>query len=491
LIIPTDQALRIALRVFIVAMIILMARTAWIGAFNPDEFQHLEMAWLIAARAVPYRDFFEHHTPLYHFLISPLLSGRDVMINGDAAIRLVLALRVLGVGLCACILILVSIITRKIAGQTEALFASALLVTSVYFIEKGVEIRPDQLAAVLLLICTLSLILAKESSKWGWYLVLSGAAVALAALTTQKILVAVPGLAATFFIFFAQRRMPVRYFVLGCGIVVIGAAISALPVLYYFWSHGALADFIKDNFLLGAKWKHDPQPMLRALAHIGWEDGLFMFLVGIGLIECLRLKQDVAISRLAILAPLFSMVLFMPVFPAVQPQYIFLFLPYAAILGGIGAQFVARTLVMPEHKILKPVVILFLIIVVHGVSLTQSEWSQRNIDNNVTTLETLRYVVEHTPPDATIMRAWSTGVALRSPAFFYFSLHGEIRALIPDTSFAELRDGLRSGNINPAVIEMDPNMEAMPKEVVDALKSGWEPTGIGTLWRRKQNDGSP
>jgi hypothetical protein len=34
---------------------------------------------------------------------------------------------------------------------------------------------------------------------------------------------------------------------------------------------------------------------------------------------------------------------------------------------------------------------------------------------------------------------------------------------------------------------MDENMEQMPPEIVDVLKKGWEPTGVGNLWRRKQD----
>jgi len=280
---------------------------------------------------------------------------------------------------------------------------------------------------------------------------------------------------------------------LGCGIVGGAAVLAALPLVFYFWSHGALGDFIKDNFLLGAKWTRNTSLIKDWFFLICREDGLFSFLVAVGLIECLRLKPDLAIWRLAILAPLFSMVLFMPIFPVVQRQYIFLFLPYAAILGGFGAAAVTRPLVAPEHKILRPVVpvvALFLVVVLHGVSLARNEWSQRNdwrwwAGAHDVTLDTLRYVIEQTPPDATVMRACSTGVAFRTPAYFYASLHPEIRHLISDTSFAELRDGLRSGRVSPAVIQMDKCMELMPKEIVDALKSGWEPTGIGTLWRRK------
>jgi len=482
-----DQAVSIALRIFIIGMIILLARTAWIRAFDPDEFQHLEMAWLIATHAVPYKDFFEHHTPLYHFLISPLLSNPELMTKGDTAIQRVLELRVMGVALCACILMLVNIIARKIAGQAEALFASALLVSSVVFIQKGIEIRPDQLGALLLLISTLSLMLAMESNKWRGYIILSGATTALSILTTQKVLLAVPGLAITFFMVFAQRRMPARNIVQGCGIFAGSAMVAALPLLFYFWSHGALGDFIEDNFRLGAKWPHKVGTSISILSQICKEEGLFIFLVGIGLIECLKLKPDVAMWRLAILAPLFSMMLFIPVFPVVQSQYIFLFLPYVAILGGIGAVFVARPLVEPKYKILQPILIIFLAIVVHGVPVVKIEWGQRN----AVTLDVLRYVVEQTPPSVTVMRAWSTGVAFRRPAYFYFSLHDEIQSIIPDKSYAQLRDGLRSGSIAPEIIEMDESMKQMPREIVDILKQGWEPTGIDTLWRRQQTVGGP
>jgi 4-amino-4-deoxy-L-arabinose transferase-like glycosyltransferase len=357
----------------------------------------------------------------------------------------------------------------------------------VVFIQKGIEIRPDQLGTLLLLISTLSLMLAMESNKWRGYIILAGATTALSMLATQKVLLAVPGLAITFFMVFAQRRMPARNIVQGCGIFAGGAVVVTLPLLFYFWSHGALGDFIEDNFRLGAKWPHEVRTFISILSQICKEDGLFIFLVGIGLIECLKLKPDVAMWRLAILAPLFSMMLFMPVFPVVQSQYIFLFLPYVAILGGIGAVFVARPLAEPKYKILQPILIIFLAIVVHGVPVVKIEWGQKN----AVTLDVLRYVVEQTPPSATVMRAWSTGVAFRRPAYFYFSLHDEIQAIIPDKSYAQLRDGLRSGSIVPEIIEMDESMKQMPREIVDILRQGWEPTGIDTLWRRQQNVGSP
>ena len=47
---------------------------AALHAFDDDEFQHAHIAWLLWKGVVPYRDFFEHHSPLYHLLVCPVFS---------------------------------------------------------------------------------------------------------------------------------------------------------------------------------------------------------------------------------------------------------------------------------------------------------------------------------------------------------------------------------------------------------------------------------
>lgn len=339
----THRAVTLVLCCFAAGMIVLLIRTAWIRAFDPDEFQHLQIIWLIARGEIPYKDFFEHHTPFYHFLLSPLLSHSASVTNGDTAVRIIREFRIIGVATSTCILVLTYFITSKLAGRLAAAFACALLVSSVLFIRKAIEIRPDQLATLLLLISTLALIYAKESEKWRWFLALSGATAALGILATQKVLIAAPGLATTLFVALVQRRMTIRS--IGEAICIFAGAgtIVLFVFLCYFWLHGALNDFITDNFLLGLKWLNEPQ-LRYILLEICREDPLFLFVAGIGLLECLRQKRDVTIWWLAILAPFFFMALLAPIFPVVQAQYFFLILPYAAIIGGIGSACIARTL---------------------------------------------------------------------------------------------------------------------------------------------------
>ncbi len=41
--------------------------------FNPDELEHLHFAWNVSTGKVPYRDYFDHHTPALHYALAPLL----------------------------------------------------------------------------------------------------------------------------------------------------------------------------------------------------------------------------------------------------------------------------------------------------------------------------------------------------------------------------------------------------------------------------------
>jgi len=55
--------------------------------FNPDEFEHVHVSWCIANGMVPYRDFFEHHTPWLWYLLAPLVAGEELASDLGAAVR--------------------------------------------------------------------------------------------------------------------------------------------------------------------------------------------------------------------------------------------------------------------------------------------------------------------------------------------------------------------------------------------------------------------
>lgn len=60
------------------ALVLLLAlRVLWLGAYplDSDEPQHAHVAWSIAHGAVPYRDVFDNHGPLFALLYAPLMHG--------------------------------------------------------------------------------------------------------------------------------------------------------------------------------------------------------------------------------------------------------------------------------------------------------------------------------------------------------------------------------------------------------------------------------
>jgi hypothetical protein len=42
--------------------------------FDADEFEHLHGSWMVHSGFLPYRDFWQNHTPLLYFVLAPLLS---------------------------------------------------------------------------------------------------------------------------------------------------------------------------------------------------------------------------------------------------------------------------------------------------------------------------------------------------------------------------------------------------------------------------------
>lgn len=463
------------------ALIGLMIWSSRTRAFDPDEFQHVEFAWLIATGTIPYRDVFEHHTPLYHMLVSPMLAGHAITTSGDAAIAAVLNLRLLGIALCAAILAMTALIMRRIAGPLAAAAAPLVLASNAIFALKGVEIRPDQLACLLLLASTLALVRGRDSKQVLLPSLASGAAAALAVLTTQKLVFALPGLAITFAIFCIEQRLSRGRIVVALGSGLVGAILALAPMLVWLQTHGALSAFVTDNFLLGAHWPRDSRPLVLILAGMFRDETLILLLAAIGAFCLLSRRITVTRWPLAVLAPLLSMAVLMPLFPVVQAQYIFLFLPYLAMLAGFGVAWLVERLV--DGLLARALVTTLVLgsVALHGALAIKTQ-STATEDN---ALAALRYTVEQTPADATVLRGWSRGMVFRRPAFRYFSLNPEIRAIVPAAEMNDLADGLRNAGIAPTLVEMDDAMRQMPLPVVAALTAGWQPAGIGDIWRRR------
>src|SRR5205814_10409572 len=62
-----DWFLLAAITALLVARIPLLT----VRVFDNDELEHAHVAWSVWRGLCPYRDFFEHHTPWFHFTLAP------------------------------------------------------------------------------------------------------------------------------------------------------------------------------------------------------------------------------------------------------------------------------------------------------------------------------------------------------------------------------------------------------------------------------------
>jgi hypothetical protein len=462
---------------FCIAALLLVADAIHRG-FDPDEFQHIQMAWLVAQGELPYRDFFEHHTPLYHFLISPLLRYPSLTTNGDTAVQALFGLRILGVVLSLGIVWATYFLAQKLFTKLSGLFAAALLLGCSVLVHIGIEIRPDQLATLFLFSATIALYQTRDANNYKGWLAVSGAAFALGVLTTQKCMFAAPGFAVALIVLSVQRGNFLRQSTLNFGSFALGSVVATLPVILYFAAQGALLHFITDNFLLGAHWERKLNVAALSLMQIGREDVLLLLCALIGFIMCLSPSQTH--WKIAVLSPGLSMLLLVPFFPVAYYEYFFLLMPYIAVFAGAGADCLVKDVVSRKVPI---AACLGLIVAIHGALILIHGF----VPGNYPELDKLRYVIEKTSPGSAVLSSWTPGIAFRKLGFFYYSLHSEIVHIIPNEDREKLKQIILDHKTSPELVEIDEAFKTGFPELLPILESRYSPTGVGTLWRKKKD----
>ena len=150
-------------RVLILALILLSVGMRILSApiryFDTDEFEHLHGAYCIAHGLVPFLDYFEHHTPWLHYLLSWLYP-----VWGDS-IETIFAGRYLMLLFSMLILYLTYRIGKLLYDTDVGLLAVLLLSYTGAFVEKALEIRPDVPATVCALIGVAAAIHAIRSGR--------------------------------------------------------------------------------------------------------------------------------------------------------------------------------------------------------------------------------------------------------------------------------------------------------------------------------------
>jgi hypothetical protein len=223
----------------------------WLHPLNWDEIEYFRATDWVRQGLVPYRDFWEHHTPLQWFLFAPIVSL--VQSPGAAAI---IAMRWAQVLLWIATFALLSLWMRRAGLSLSArLGAIVLALCSSMFMLPAVEYRIDSLGCALYV---LALVLLQRNRNFE-----GGAALCLAGFANIRL---GPLLALTVFLrLFKRSRI---------AVVAGGIATFALCSVYFVATHSAAIAFRRvwtENYL-GDKLSEGTGGVLlhRLAGVVGW-----------------------------------------------------------------------------------------------------------------------------------------------------------------------------------------------------------------------------
>lgn len=226
---------------------------------NPDEMEHLHSTYLLLRGAVPYRDFWQNHTPTLWFLFAPVMKAWPVGASICYAAR--------GVGLLGSILVYLTAVrlshesARRSAGRSLPL-RSAAAIAAVYWgtsiLAETPIFRTDVWMTWFALLSALAAIRAERAfastapggarRRLGWCFA-AGAFFGVSLCFSTKLFPLVLALPLALLLrrtateTFAGSRLG-RWFQ-GCAAFAIGIGLAILPLALYLRSNGADAEFYR------------------------------------------------------------------------------------------------------------------------------------------------------------------------------------------------------------------------------------------------------
>jgi hypothetical protein len=459
------------------AALLLQAGLGWGRRFHVDEWQHLHASWCIAQGLLPYRDFFEHHSPGLWYLLAPWMAWARPELDPERAVALLHAVRLPFVAVWAAVVTLTWRLTRTHTGRTApAWIAAVLLATTPMFADKMADIRPDGIAVSLALVAWIALIrgIREPGGATGRFFV-AGLALGGAVLFTQKILLAVPAVAACLLLYtLGGDRAPAR---LRGGILLgVGFSLPILALLAAFASIGQLGTFLEFNVWLNLRWVR-VVPRLFSFWTLLRESPFLVLAGAAGFFLALRgLRDPVERAQARYVVPflLAGYSAMQMVSPAPWPQYLLNHMPLLAVLAGEG---LVRASAASWPRLAWPATLL--LGVVPGLAVTLA-----GFQSNGEQFRGVRYVQSITEPSDTVLDGVTGYGVFRPHAFFYPHVNWDIRGMIPAERRAELEDGLVSGRIAPRVVLLDDDIAYLSEAATAYVRGHYRPGAMADVWVR-------
>ncbi|KKR88297.1 MAG: hypothetical protein UU37_C0007G0014 [Candidatus Gottesmanbacteria bacterium GW2011_GWA2_41_12] len=216
--------------------------------YNADEVFHLHYGYLLSVGELPYRDFYMHFTPFFHYTLVPFfrIMGENLAIYTVARFY-------------AFILFLFTmLVTYKLGkllfGKEVGLLSVLTLLVIPLSIEKQIELRPDNLMIPVFVLGTyffvqgLTLPRVRPSDYFKAFF-LSGLFLGISFWLLLKIVPGLAGLGISYLIISFWRKINRREIIDEIKIILAGFLIPSVPVLLYLLLTNNLTMGLKSIFL--------------------------------------------------------------------------------------------------------------------------------------------------------------------------------------------------------------------------------------------------
>ncbi len=449
--------------------------------FDPDEFEHAHTAWCVFKGMIPYKDFFEHHTPFYHYMLSPFFHWFHVDQSFESARHFLIFARGLSVVLAILSVLLTVLIGRLLEDRgTErglpgvGIWAGLLLVVQPFFFQKTVEIRPDVLALPIFLgslwFLLRGLAPSMASEKRGRGLLLAGGlCLGASIMCTQKMLFVLPGLLAGLGIWMlsARSKAHLRSRLVSTMVFFLGLCVTPALTWAAFALHHGGGAFIANNFLLNSKWKHVSYEQLLRLIGASWP-ALVLGLLGasVSLYRFFR-SEPRRYEGLLLSCILFGLIVGILIIPGAHRQYYLMLLPIVCLFAAQGL------CVLVELAPARTRVWLFALAMIPFALVPLGDLRESFASRNDEQLARLRYVFEHTQPTDVVMDGIEGTGVFRPHALYHFFLHAEILDMLPRERVDAYVDALERGQIRPRLIALDENLIALGTRFLRFVKKNY------------------
>jgi hypothetical protein len=478
---------RSVLALLLAAVALLLARLPVLPhrRFDPDELEHAHAAWCFSKGLIPYKDFFEHHTPWYYYTLRPFFAWIPVDASLADGREFFLVGRLISFALTILAVAVVYRIGRLWLGRVASALAAVLLLAQPVFLQKTIEMRPDILALPFFLAGLWGLVRglrAHAANRRGTVLAffVGGLAVGGAIMSTQKMLFVLPGICVGLGLWVLlaspRRGLPGRF---GVALVfAAGVAVPALVTLAVFAAHGAAREFVTNNFLLNARWKHFATNQFEKL--LLTSSPVFVLAVTAAYADVARWLRTrrCEFDRLLLITTAAFLFVGVLIVPVAHRQYYLMPLPILCLLAVDGLAIVRDRL---AGRARRPLAVIGLVLMLLFPILALVDAYR---DTNAAQLARLDFVYRHTRPTDLVMDGWEGMGVFRPHAFHYYFLHEEAVAMLPPDRLAAYLDALEQGRIQPRLIAMDENLPHLGPRFVAFVERNYV-TQDGFFYLRK------